>query len=170
MNYITYVASPIGIITLASDGDNLTGLWLGTQKDYTYNINDKIVNDELPIFQTVSNWLTRYFNKENPEINFPFLLTGREFRKSVWDLLLKIPYGTTISYGDLAKMLETESNKDFVSPRAIGQAIGANPILIIVPCHRVIQSDLALGGFAAGVGVKKYLLLHENPKSTFKMS
>ena len=108
-------------------------------------------------------WLDRYFNKEQPDPKeLKLAPKGTDFRKTVWDILLKIPYGQTTSYGAIAKSV-TESRKGSkTSARAVGGAVGHNPISIIIPCHRVVGSDGSLTGFASGLDKKVWLLQHED--------
>jgi len=154
MIYTTTIASPVGEITLASNGENLTGLWLAGQKYFGAGLPalDNIAPD-LPIFGTVRDWLARYFNGENPPIgNLPLAPHGSSFRQNVWRALLDIPYGCTTTYGELARQIGC------TAARAVGGAVGHNPISIIIPCHRVVGANGTLTGYAGGVDVKQRLL------------
>lgn len=161
MIYISKFESPMGTITIASDGENLTGLWLHEQKYYAATIKEFKEKDDLLIFEQVKKWLIRYFNKENPPIDFPIYLSGNPFRKEVLEILTTIPYGTVITYGDIAKKIAKAHGKEKMSAQAVGGAVGHNPISIIVPCHRVVGSNGSLTGYAGGLGVKVKLLTLE---------
>lgn len=97
--------------------------------------------------------LDEYFAGKSKEFDLPFFATGTPFQLMVWEELLKIPYGQTLSYGDIARLIDKPG-----AARAVGNALGANPISIIIPCHRVIASDGSLGGFGGGIPIKRYLL------------
>lgn len=154
-NIITY-DSPIGILALSSNGLSLTGLHFSDQKHFDgKTLQNAITENDLPIFKATTEWLNRYFNGENPNPDeLPLSPSGSPFQLKVWNALSSIPYGKTITYGDLAKQLGT-------SPRAIGNAVGRNPIGIIIPCHRVIGANGQLTGFAGGLERKIWLLEHE---------
>lgn len=163
--YKKTIPSPVGNLTLTSDGKYLTGLFIEGQKYFLYQQDDAVENNDLDIFLKVEDWLTRYFEHKNPDPKeIPIKLLGTEFRKSVWKELQKIPYGTTTTYKDLGKALK----KDTISLRAVGNAVGHNPISIIIPCHRVIGSNGSLTGYAAGTLKKAYLLkLEQNDNKTY---
>lgn len=154
-NIITY-NSPIGILALNSNGQFLTGLHFSGQKHFDdKTLQNAIANNDLPVFKATSEWLDRYFDGENPNPDeLPLSPNGSPFQMKVWEALRSIPYGKTVTYGDLAKQLDT-------SPRAIGNAVGHNPIGIIIPCHRVIGANGQLTGFAGGLERKIWLLEHE---------
>ena len=162
MIYYTKYDSKIGKLTIVSDGKNLIGLYIENQKYYMDNIKGKItLKNDLPIFIKVKKWLDSYFNGEKVDIEDikPYLNpSGSEFRKNVWELLCEIPYGTTVTYGDIAKKVAKQENKEKMSAQAIGGAISHNPISIIIPCHRVIGRNGSLTGYAGGINIKKELL------------
>ena len=161
MEYVTEYDSPIGKMLLSSDGENLSGLWIENQKYFKSTLNEKYEENRIPVLEKVSFWLDMYFKGENPEMNFTLKPKGSDFRQRVWEVLLEIPYGKTITYGDIAKIIENETGKR-VSAQAVGGAVGHNPISIIIPCHRVIGSNGKLTGYAAGIDKKEYLLKLEN--------
>lgn len=163
MYYTTNYISPLCSFLLASDGTNLTGLWLNGQKYHGSEIvGETVTKDDLPIFKLTKNWLDRYFNKEKPAISeLPLSPSGSIFRKKVWDILCEIPYGEYITYGDIAKRIAVEMDKSSMSGQAIGGAVGHNPISIIIPCHRVVSSNGSLTGYAGGIDKKIKLLEHE---------
>jgi O-6-methylguanine DNA methyltransferase len=160
MIYKTYYLSPIGSLTLASDGENIVGLWLEGQKYYGGNILEEMIEKEnLEIFVKTKDWLNKYFNGEKPNTSeIPLAPIGGEFRKMVWDELYKIPYGETTTYGEIGEKIAKKMNKKTMSGQAIGGAVGHNPISIIIPCHRVVSSNGSLTGFAGGINKKIDLL------------
>ena len=156
-NYITKINSPVGMLTVASDGKNITGLWIEGQKYFPSNIENYVSKQNLPVFQEVKKWLDCYFKGNVPNFKLPIITNGSDFRQLVWHQLQKIPYGKTISYGEIAEIVEKETGKR-QSARAVGGAVGHNPISIIIPCHRVIGSTGKLTGYAGGLDVKIKLL------------
>jgi O-6-methylguanine DNA methyltransferase len=156
----TNYTSRLGDILLASDGENLIGLWFESQKYYGGDIKDKMTqNNDLPVFTSTKAWLDRYFGGEKPDISgLPFAPRGGKFRQSVWDILCEIPYGECITYGDIARELAAKSGKASMSAQAVGGAVGHNPISIIIPCHRVVGSGGSLTGYAGGIDKKIELL------------
>ena len=148
MDYITRYDSPMGPLYLRSDGPSLTGLspaLTGT------------VRDDLPIFREVRDWLDAYFRGERPDPrDLPLAPPGTDFQKAVWAELLAVPYGEARTYGNIARSLGRPRGA-----QAVGQAVGRNPIGIIVPCHRILGTGDRLTGFAWGLEKKKWLLRHE---------
>lgn len=161
MKYISYYDSPLGSILLASDGEFLTGLWFVNQKYYAKNLNRDAKEKSLEIFDLTRKWLGSYFEGNKPDFNIPIKFIGTDFQVAIWQSLLKIPYGEFVTYGDLARILNT-------SPRAVGTAVGKNPISIIVPCHRVVGKNNSLTGYAGGIDKKEYLLKLESTKTMTK--
>lgn len=155
--YICRFKTKFGNITLASDGDNLTGLWFDGQKYYLGNIKEEIIEKDLPIFEQTRKWLDVYFEGKDPNFKLPLKPIGSDFRQDVWSILLEIPYGDVITYGEIAKRLEKKYNR-VVSAQAVGGAVGHNPISIIIPCHRVVGSNGSLTGYAGGIDKKAKLL------------
>ncbi len=154
MNYIYKIKSPVGTLTLSSDGVNLTGLWLEGQKYFAATLKGGAQEKALPIFLKAEKWLGKYFDGKNPPIDFPLAPMGSEFRKEVWNILSAIPYGTLLTYGDIAKKMGGKK----MSAQAVGGAVGHNPISIIIPCHRVVGSTGSMTGYAGGLEVKAMLL------------
>lgn len=162
--YISNYKSPLGNLLLASNGKALIGLWIEHQK-YFFNMKDKnvIKNDELEIFKRTKSWLDNYFNKQKPKISsLPLEPEGNCFRQEVWKILCQIPYGKTITYGEIAKKVAKKMNKKSMSAQAVGNAIGHNPISIIIPCHRVVGVNGNLTGYAGGIDKKVKLLILED--------
>ncbi|MGC4017914.1 MAG: methylated-DNA--[protein]-cysteine S-methyltransferase [Muricomes sp.] len=160
MYYLTTYPSPVGIITIASDGESIVGLWIEGQKYYGNTIgHDTIENNDIPVFHAAKKWLDRYFRGEKPGISeLPLAPVGSEFRREVWNILCEIPYGQVTTYGDIAKKMALKMNKKNMSGQAVGGAVGHNPISIIVPCHRVVGSNGSLTGYAGGIRTKIKLL------------
>ncbi|MDV0446001.1 Methylated-DNA--protein-cysteine methyltransferase [Methanimicrococcus sp. At1] len=163
MYYSTNYPSSLGLITLASDGENLIGLWIEGQKYHGDTVKEEMIqNDDLPVFESAKNWLDRYFKGEEPAISeLPLAPIGGEFRRAVWKILCEIPYGEYITYGDIARKVAVQMNKTSMSGQAVGGAVGHNPISIIIPCHRVVGSNGSLTGYAGGIDKKIKLLEHE---------
>jgi methylated-DNA-[protein]-cysteine S-methyltransferase len=153
MFFSTTYSSPVGVLTLASDGENLIGLWIAGQKYHGENIFQMTENNDLPVFAIIKQWLDKYFAGQNPApCKLPLAPIGSEFRHKVWTALRRIPYGKVITYGEIARRLGIKY------ARAIGGAVGRNPVSIIIPCHRVVGSNRSLTGYAGGLAVKTKLL------------
>lgn len=145
--------SPLGPITLTSDGDALTGLRFGMpDEDCVSPIST--FNSQ---FSTFTRWLDIYFSGRRPAFLPPLRPSGTAFQQRVWQTLMEIPYGETTTYGAIARRVGCRS------AQAVGQAVGKNPIAIIVPCHRVVGSDGSLTGYAYGLERKAWLLQMESP-------
>lgn len=160
----TEYPSPLGTLTLAADesGEALAGLWLAGQKYFPQGLTETAVHKELPIFMQTRDWLARYFAGERPESGeLPLAFHGSEFQRAVWEELRRIPYGKTVTYGELAAALAGRGRGQKTSARAVGGAVGRNPISIIVPCHRVVGAGGGLTGYAGGLERKEWLLRHE---------
>ena len=155
--------SPIGPITLASDGTHLVGLWLRGQKYYGDGVPGEWTAEEnLPVLAAGKEWLRRYFAGEKPlPGELPLAPAGSEFRQTVYKLLCEIPYGETVSYGQLAKQVAARLGLASMSAQAVGGAVGHNPISIIIPCHRIVGVSGSLTGYAGGIQTKRWLLKHE---------
>ena len=158
VEFICAYHSPIGPITLASDGEKLTGLWFDGQKYFAATLASEHGTAELPVFDQTRRWLDVYFEGEDPGEPPPLAPKGSAFRQAVWDVLLQIPRGETVTYGAIAKKLGVKS------AQAVGGAVGHNPISILIPCHRVLGADGGLTGYAGGTEKKAYLLALEGYK------
>lgn len=163
MYFKTNYMSPVGLLTLASNGEALTGLWLEGQKYFGGTIKEEMTNkSDLSVFGASKDWLDRYFAGKKPSgLELPLAPLGSEFRQEVWKILCRIPYGETITYGEIAKKMAEKLNKPGMSAQAAGGAVGHNPISIIIPCHRVIGSGGSLTGYAGGIDKKVQLLKNE---------
>ena len=150
--------SPLGPMTMASDGERLTGLWFDGQKYYPEAGLPACEAQALPLFDQTRAWLDRYFAGENPGPVPPLRLEGSPFRLAVWRLLQQIPRGEVVTYKAIARQLERERGGGRVSAQAVGGAVGHNPVSIVVPCHRGVGCDGSLTGYAGGVERKAALL------------
>ncbi len=162
MDYIHHYHSPLGDATLASDGKNLIGLWFDDQKHFACNLEENAKEENLPIFDEAIRWLDIYFGGGVPDFLPPLAPRGSAFQKEVWDILLTIPYGRTMTYGDIAEIFRKRRGFAKMSAQAIGGAVGHNPISLIIPCHRVVGANGKLTGYAGGLERKSWLLSLEN--------
>jgi len=163
MMFFTQYDSPCGKILLASDENTICGIWFEQQKHYACKIDEAILKkDDLPVFIKTKQWLDAYFAAKNPDTKIiPLSLKGSKFQQLVWQILQTIEYGKTMSYGQIAKIIENKTGKR-MSAQAVGRAVGKNPISIIVPCHRVLGTGGKLTGYAGGIATKIRLLKIEN--------
>lgn len=148
--------SPVGTLCLAAEGGSLVGLWMEGQRFFGAPFG-ALPDPCAPMGAAAEavRWLDAYFGGERPSpADLPLAPRGTPFRRCVWQELCRIPYGETLSYGELAARVGS-------SPRAVGGAVGCNPIALIIPCHRVVAADGGLGGYAGGEARKRYLLAHE---------
>ncbi len=158
MQCISHYRSPLGKIVLAANEVGLTGLWFEGQKYFGLYLEKDAQVKELPIFSDAKRWLDSYFAGEQPTFNVPVHFIGTPFQKEVWSILATIPYGKTITYGDIAKQLATKRGIRQMSAQAVGGAVGRNEISIIIPCHRVLGANGNLTGYAGGLDKKIALL------------
>ena len=158
MNYINYYASSLDSITLASNGEALTGLWLDGQKYFPHKLISESTVAELPIFTLTCNWLDIYFSGNIPDFTPSIYLNTTPFRKAVYDILLTISYGQTMTYGEITNIIAEQKGIERMSAQAVGGAVGHNPISIIIPCHRVVGAGGSLTGYAGGLDRKIELL------------
>ena len=161
MTALGHAESPLGTILLSGAGEALTGLWFQGQKYEGAGLPENAPTDEsLPVFETARAWLRAYFAGEAlPELP-PLRPAGTAFQQAVWRQLLAIPYGERRTYGELAGELETILGRK-TSARAVGSAVGRNPISLLIPCHRVVGSGGSLTGYAGGLERKAFLLALE---------
>ena len=156
--------SPLGEIRLRSDGKSLTGLWFVGQVNDAKDNSDIEIKDDLPIFGQVETWLESYFSGEQTPITILLQPKGTIFQEEVWKILQEIPYGETMTYGEIAQRIAKEKGIVTYSAQAVGQAVGKNPISILIPCHRVLGKNGTLTGYAGGVHRKEQLLKLERGK------
>ena len=153
MDYTAHYSSPIGDITMASDGNALVGLWLDGQKYFADTLAiEHEERPDLPLFAETRRWLDIFFSGKAPDFTPPLAMRGSDFRKRVWQTLLEIPFGQKMTYGDIALLLGCRS------AQAIGGAVGHNSISLIIPCHRVVGTGGSLTGYAGGIDKKAWLL------------
>ena len=159
MDPVSHYDSPIGRMTMASDGTHLIGLWFDGQKYFASTLDKEYEEqDNLPIFEETRRWLDLYFAGEIPVFTPALLMQTSDFRRRVWEILLTIPYGHTMTYGEIARNIARERNLTSMSAQAVGSAVSHNPISLIIPCHRVIGANGSLTGYAGGIERKKWLL------------
>ncbi|WP_462370229.1 methylated-DNA--[protein]-cysteine S-methyltransferase [Oxalobacter formigenes] len=158
MHYTHQYASPLGDITMASNGESLIGLWFNGQKYFADTLPAENREKELPIFEQTASWLGAYFRGEIPDFMPALHLDGSPFRQMVWEILLQIPHGKVVTYGDIARMIASKTGQKTMSAQAVGGAVGHNPVSIIVPCHRVVGTSGSLTGYAGGIDKKIALL------------
>ncbi len=158
MLFLTHYASPLGPILLAADETGLTGLWFEGQKYFPSFLGVDYQEKETPVLTETARWLDVYFSGKDPGFLPPLHPQGSPFRQAVWNILLTIPRGQTMTYGEIARRLGVHS------AQAVGGAVGHNPISILIPCHRVVGSDGSLTGYAGGLDRKTRLLQLEGAR------
>lgn len=149
----TQISSPLDPLTMAAENGAVTGLWMEGQKYFAAGLSpDAVFRDGDPVLMAAARWLDAYFGGEDPgPLPVPLAPGGTPFQQRVWTLLREIPRGTTVTYGELSARLGS-------SPRAVGSAVGRNPISILIPCHRVLGAGSAITGYAGGIERKRFLL------------
>lgn len=158
MFFISKYKSPVGEITIASNGEMLTGLWFDGQKNFADTLPENYEEKDLPVFEQTKKWLDIYFSGKAPDFTPPLDMGGiSPFRKRVWEIMLEIPFGQTSTYGKIAKQIAEETGKK-VSGQAVGGAVGHNSISLVIPCHRVVGTNGGLTGYAGGIDKKIKLL------------
>lgn len=158
MTHFATYDSPVGKLLLRSDGQAVTGLWIGRE------LPEAPKEDE--VLRKALLWLESYFRGEAHEVTFPLAPEGTAFQRMIWELLLEIPYGKTRTYAQLAREAAFRQGKERMSAQAVGQAVGRNPIAIAIPCHRVVGAKGQLTGYAWGIEKKQWLLEHERREET----
>lgn len=158
--YRSRYVSPLGDMVIVCDNQSVKGIWFEDQKHYGSNYElSKISNEKNDVNDDVETWLDSFFLRKNPVITSLKLAPDvTEFQKEVLDILMEIPYGKLISYKEVADKISQRRKDGKTSARAVGGAVGRNPISIIIPCHRVIGSDGSLTGYAGGIDRKIELL------------
>ena len=158
MTFIQHYDSPLGGILLVADAVGLTGLWFDGQKYFARGLSSEREERELPVLLEAKRWLDIYFTGKEPDFLPPLHSIGSAFRRSVWEILLQIPYGRTTTYGEIARRLAEKQKLPRMSAQAVGGAVGHNEISIIIPCHRVVGTNGSLTGYAGGIDKKVKLL------------
>ena len=165
MVFIQQYSSPLGGMLLAADDAGLTGAWFEGQKYFAAGLPEERLEQETPVLAEAARWLDAYFAGEVPDCPPPLHPAGSAFRQAVWKALLRIPYGQTTTYGAIARQLAEQRVGTRVSARAVGGAVGHNPISVIVPCHRVVGANGSLTGYAGGIERKVRLLELEGART-----
>ena len=158
MEYTRAYASPLGVITLAADGERITGLWFEGQAHYAETLDPLHDKGDLAVFGLAERWLDLYFSGRAPDFTPPLRMKTTAFHKAVWEILLSVPWGGTITYGEIARRIADRTGASRVSARAVGGAVARNAISLIIPCHRVVGADGSLTGYAGGLHRKAWLL------------
>ena len=162
MVYTNQYISPLGAITLACDEEAIIGLWFNGQRHFGNTLPNKIeVMKEHPLLEEAKRWLDSYFSGQKPDFLPPLRYDSTEFRKVVCEIMLTIPYGETMTYGEIAAQIAQERGIKKMSAQAVGGAVGHNPISLIIPCHRVVGTNGSLTGYGGGVARKVKLLQME---------
>ncbi|MGX8774043.1 MAG: methylated-DNA--[protein]-cysteine S-methyltransferase [Bacillota bacterium] len=164
MNYTAHYDSPLGGITLGSDGTSLTMLLFDGEKYYKEILGQEHEEQDLPAFAKAREWLDIYFSGRDPGFTPPLALNTTPFRRAVCEIMLTIPFGQTMTYGQIAGIMAGRRGIARMSAQAVGGAVGHNPISLIIPCHRVIGSDGSLVGYGGGLDKKAALLKLEGVK------
>ena len=158
MEYTYHYDSPLGGITMASDGTALIGLWFDGQKYFADVLDAEHEEKPLPIFEQTDKWLDIYFSGKAPDFTPPLNMKTTEFRKTVWNIMLSIPFGQTMTYGQIAAQIAKQKGLETMSAQAVGGAVGHNAISLMIPCHRVVGANGNLTGYAGGIDKKVKLL------------
>lgn len=158
MQYTSKYQSPLGEIMIAADEKGLTGLWFVGQKYFALYLDKENEEKEIPVLKDAKKWLDIYFSGKEPNFKLPLHFTGTDFQNEVWEILYSIPYGKTMTYGEIANILAKRKGLKRMSAQAVGGAVGKNEISIIVPCHRVVGTNGSLTGYAGGISKKIELL------------
>ena len=166
MQYISHYPSFLGNILLAADEDGLTGLWFEGQKYFARCLDRNYEEKETPILEKAKEWLDVYFSGKEPDFSVPVHFRGTDFQNEVREILCSIPYGSTMTYGEIARRIAEERGLSHMSAQAVGGAVGHNEISIIVPCHRVVGTNGSLTGYAGGIDKKVKLLELEKADMT----
>ena len=166
MTYTMHYDSPLGKILLAADEEGMTGVWFEAQKYFAAKLPPEHEEGTTPVLGDACRWLDVYFSGREPDFTPKLHLIGSDFRQAVWALLLQIPYGQTVTYGELARQLAEKQGRPRMSAQAVGGAVGHNKISIIIPCHRVVGTGGSLTGYAGGIDRKVKLLALEQADMT----
>ena len=161
MIYTQWYNSQLGKILLAADDAGLTGVWFDGEKYFAQHLEEQHEEKNTSILQQTKHWLDVYFSGKEPDCTVPFHFNGTAFQNEVWNILCTIPYGKTMTYGEIAKQIAAKRGIPRMAAQAVGGAVGHNEISIIVPCHRVIGTDGSLTGYAGGLDKKIKLLTLE---------
>lgn len=166
MTYTYHYDSPLGGITLSSNGTELTGLWFDGQKYFGDTLSKEYEEKSLPVFEQSVRWLDIYFSGKAPDFTPSLYMETTPFRKAVWEIMLTIPFGETMTYGEIADKIAKQKGLSKMSAQAVGGAVGHNSISLIIPCHRVVGTNGSLTGYAGGIDKKVQLLKLEKADMT----
>ena len=158
MTFTQHYDSPLGGILLAADETGLTGLWFEGQKYFGRGLPAKRMEGETPALSETRRWLDVYFAGGAPDFMPPLHPVGTDFQRAVWEMLLQIPYGQTVTYREIARRVAEKQGLPSMSAQAVGGAVGRNPISLVIPCHRVVGTNGSLTGYAGGIDKKMKLL------------
>ena len=161
MTSIQYYHSPIGRLLLSADEIGLTGVWLEGEKYFAHGLPADRREACTPILADTKRWLDEYFSGKEPDFMPPLHPIGSPFRQAVWQILRRIPYGKTVTYGEIAREMARQKGLPKMSAQAVGGAVGHNEISILIPCHRVVGAKGNLTGSAGGLSRKIQLLTLE---------
>ena len=143
---------------LAADETGLRGLWFDGQKYFARDLSAERIEQNTTVLMEAERWLDIYFAGKDPDFVPPLHPVGSPFRQAVWEILLQIPYGKTVTYGDISKQLAEKTGLERMAAQAVGGAVGHNEISMIIPCHRVVGTNGSLTGYAGGIDKKIRLL------------
>ena len=168
MLYTMHYESPLGGILLAADDAGLTGLWFDGAKYFADGLAREHAELETPVLAEAVRWIDRYFGGAKPNFTPQLHPVGSPFRLAVWELLTQIPYGHTVTYGELAERAAHKLGLSQMSAQAVGGAVGHNPVSLMIPCHRVVGTNGSLTGYGGGIQRKVSLLeLEKTDMSSF---
>ncbi|MCM1186756.1 MAG: methylated-DNA--[protein]-cysteine S-methyltransferase [Lachnoclostridium sp.] len=170
MTYIYHYPSPLGNITVSANDSEITGLWFDGQKYFGDTLPRDYEERTLPVFEETKIWLDIYFSGKSPDFTPPLKMESTPFRQAVWEILLTIPFGETMTYGEIARVVAKKRGLAKMSARAVGGAVGHNPISLIIPCHRVVGTGGNLTGYAGGIEKKEWLLTMEKSNPEKRLS
>lgn len=158
MLYTTAYLSPLGCMLLAAEEEKLVGTWFEGQKYFGCPPEAERIERENAVLRSAKAWLDGYFAGEAPSMDVPLQMNGTSFQMAVWRILQKIPYGCTVTYGEIARQLTLDRGIAAMSAQAVGNAVGRNRLSVFVPCHRVLGAGGRLTGYAGGIDRKRALL------------
>lgn len=155
--------SPIGTLFLAADDTGLAGLWREEYCQYLPDFSgEEVTEGTTPVLEETAEWLDAYFEEKVMEPPaFSLAPRSSAFRREVWEIIKDVPYGSLMTYGEIARILAERRGIPKMAAQAVGGAVGHNPISIIIPCHRIVGTGGNLTGYGGSMWVKKWLLAHE---------
>ena len=166
MTYYSKYSTPFGDVIIICNEKSLTGVYFYSSRYFPVEANYVSANDSCEIIAKTKKWFDIYFSGKCPDFDLPLEISGTDFQKKVWCIISQIPYGKTVTYGEIAARLSAQNGGKKVSCQAVGHAVGKNKISIIIPCHRVIGANGEMKGYAGGIEKKLKLLSLEKENST----